>query len=172
MIRFLRSWATASSRVSHRQLPALDVPAERPALVCVDRHRSASARFGRQAALAAGSRIRLLDHLLQLPRFGLRPMAFLERDLPVELGGEQPLVHRLHAELLPGLHQGVDLVGLALADDRRDGRGADQDLRHDDPSAAAHPGDELLGHDALQHEGQLGQDLLLLVGWERRPRCG
>src|SRR5262245_55798285 len=108
----------------------------------------------------------LLDHAVQLDTIGAPIHRVLRRELAVQHGLEQRLVHRLHAELLPGLHQAVDLVHLRLADDRLDRGRAHEHLRTHDPTSAAAPGDELLRHHALEHERELGQDLLLLVGRE------
>src|SRR5262245_60517708 len=108
----------------------------------------------------------LLEHRLQLGpvRAALERIHRGERLVGDRL--EQRLIHGLHAELLPRLHEAVDLVGLALADDRADRRGAHQHLRHHHPALAAAARDELLRHDALQGERKLGVDLLLLVGRE------
>ena len=48
--------------------------------------------------------------------------------LPVRTSDGQVRVHRLHPDRAGGLQRGVDLVGLALADQVADRRGRDQDL--------------------------------------------
>ena len=72
-------------------------------------------------------------------------------------------VHRLHAELAAGLERGVDLVGLALADQVADRRGRHEHLGG---AAALAVGrrQQLLGDDALQRHRQLHAHLLLLGG--------
>ncbi len=75
-------------------------------------------------------------------------------------------VHRLHPDRAGGLHRGVDLVGLALADQVADRRGRDQHLAGDD---AAHPvggRQQLLGDDPLQRDRELCAHLPLLGGRE------
>ena len=82
-------------------------------------------------------------------------------DEPREVG-----VHRLHPDRAGGLQRGVDLVGLALADQVADRRGRDQHLAGDD---AAHPvggRQQLLGDDPLQRDRELGAHLGLLLGRE------
>ena len=51
----------------------------------------------------------------------------------------QRLAHRLHPAFRPGLHGGVDLVGLLLPDQITDGRGHEHDLQreHQPPAVGA-----------------------------------
>ena len=73
------------------------------------------------------------------------------------------LVQRVHAVLRAGLHGGVDLVGLALADEVADRRGRDEHLGGDDPAAAVGGLAQRLADDALQRARELHAHLLLLV---------
>ena len=56
---------------------------------------------------------------------------------------------------------------LPLADDRADGRRAEQHLGHHHAARSLGPRDQLLGDHAFQHERQLSEHLLLLAGRER-----
>ena len=75
----------------------------------------------------------------------------------------QVLVHGVHAVLRAGLHGGVDLVGLALADEVADGRGGHQHLGRDGAPVAVARSCQRLADDALQRAGELDAHLLLLV---------
>ena len=77
------------------------------------------------------------------------------------------LIHRLHAHLfLTGLHRGVDLMDLVLANQVPDARRRHHDLeRHD--AAAADLRKQCLTDDAFEDERQLRADLALLVRRER-----
>ena len=79
---------------------------------------------------------------------------------------QQPLVHRLHAELLPCLHEAIDLVRLGLANHRLDGGRADQHLRHHHSPAPPVAPDQLLRDHALEREGELRQDLAVSIRGE------
>src|SRR6266511_3992765 len=83
---------------------------------------------------------------------------FLATDLALLHQIEQRLIHRLHSELLPGLHRGVDLVDLLLADYVSDGRGGYHDLERHDAPPAVPGGDQLLGEHALER-GEDPRDL-------------
>ena len=62
----------------------------------------------------------------------------------------------------PGLHGGVDLVDLLLADQVPDRGGRDHDLEGHRPPPTVGGRDQLLREHALEHEGQLGPHLGLL----------
>ena len=75
-------------------------------------------------------------------------------------------VHGLHPDRAGGLQGGVDLVGLALADQVSDRGSRDQDLGRDDAAGAVGGGQQLLGDDPLQGDRELGPHLPLLLGRE------
>ena len=91
-------------------------------------------------------------------------------ELAVDLAGADELgqrrVHGLHAVRRAGLEHGVDLVGLALADQVADRRRRDEDLGRDAPAGAVGGRQQHLGHDPLERDRQLGADLALLLGRE------
>src|SRR6185436_10815298 len=70
----------------------------------------------------------LLDHPVQLDTIRAPVHRVLGRQVFVEHGLQQCHVHRLHAVLLPGLHEAVDLMRLGFADDRLDRLRAPEDL--------------------------------------------
>ena len=72
-------------------------------------------------------------------------------------------VHRLHPVAAAGLHGGVDLVDLPLADQVADGRGRDQHLHRGHAALAVGRLEQLLRDDTLKGGGQLHPHLLLLV---------
>ena len=92
-----------------------------------------------------------------------RSYASCWRDLARLHEVRERLVHRLHAEPAAGLHDRVDLVDLALADQVADRGRGDQDLDRDAPAAPVGRLEQLLGHDALERRRELDADLLLLV---------
>src|SRR6185503_11967603 len=99
----------------------------------------------------------LLDHAIQLDTIRAAVQRVLGRQVLVEHGLQQRHVHRLHAELLPGLHEAVDLVRLRFADDRLDRLRAHEHLGAHDPAGPTAARDELLRHHTLEHERQLGE---------------
>ena len=92
--------------------------------------------------------------------------------LPLAHELDQRGVHRLHAVRAAGLERGVDLVGLALADQVADRRGRHEHLDGDAAALAVGGRQELLGDDALEGHRQLHAHLLLLRRAGTRPRCG
>ncbi len=122
---------------------AIAVPSIPPPGCCIAIGPAPSSRFsssGTEARCSASLRV-------------IRP----SRTKPGQVG-----VHRLHPDRAGGLHGGVDLVGLALADQVADRRGRDQHLAGDD---AAHPvggRQQLLGDDPLQGDRELRPHLALL----------
>src|SRR5688572_15579662 len=80
--------------------------------------------------------------------------AVVGRDLLGHVELVQRIVHRLHAELLAGLHRRIDLVDLVVADERADGAGHHEDLggHH---AAAADFRQQGLRDDALETEREL-----------------
>ncbi len=75
-------------------------------------------------------------------------------------------VHRLHARGGAGLQHRVDLVCLALSDQVADRGRRDEHLARHDATGAVGVGQQLLGHDPLQRDGELDAHLTLLVGGE------
>src|SRR5918999_1881144 len=75
-------------------------------------------------------------------------------------------VHRLHAVLAARLERRVDLVRLTLADQVADPGGRHEHLGRDHAPLAVGLGEQLLGHDPLERDGELHSHLLLLVGRE------
>ena len=73
------------------------------------------------------------------------------------------LIEREHPRAATGLHEGRDLVVLALTDQVPDRRRREHDLGDDRAALAVGPRRERLGDDALQRGRELGADLLLLV---------
>jgi hypothetical protein len=78
----------------------------------------------------------------------------------------QVLVERVHPDRGSGLHRGVELRDLTLADHVGHGRRVDQHLGRDRAPALLSEWKERLADDALQRVTQLRADLLLLVGGE------
>src|SRR6187551_1703698 len=78
-----------------------------------------------------------LDQLLEILDVVRLLMCSLMADLSrVDEIGEM-LIHRVHAKVATGLHDRVDLVGLALADQVGDCRCRDEDLRGHCTTASA-----------------------------------
>ncbi len=97
----------------------------------------------------------------------LRSIAVVEGDQMTFIKAEKGLVHRLHSELcLSHLHQGIDLLNLILSNQVSDGRVWDHHLHGQDASLSSGLREQLLGQDPFQNKGELGPDLLLLVGWK------
>ncbi len=88
-------------------------------------------------------------------------LLLLHQALPPKL--EQVVVQQLHAQLLPGLDRRGDAEGLVLADQVGDAGGDHEHLVGRD-AAAADLRQQRLRKDADDRRGQLGADLLLLVG--------
>src|SRR5262245_7032227 len=162
MIRFLRRKSIASSWRANVTSPDCTSPAAvrpfqtkvampDPPLVMVP------------GALDGHPDVHLVHHLFELVGLRAALERHLGRDLLVDDGGQERHVHRLHAPLLAGLHERVDLVCLALADHGlHRGRGH-QHLGHHGAAAAPPARHQLLRDDALEHERELGLDLFLLV---------
>src|SRR3954447_10882265 len=92
--------------------------------------------------------------------------AMLVGDLPRAHQLGQVLVERVHAVLRAGLHRGVDLVRLSLADEVADGGSRRHDLRGHDTALAVGRLAQRLADDPLDRAGQLHPYLLLLLGGE------
>ena len=79
---------------------------------------------------------------------------------------DEVAVEGLHAPLAAGLDVGGDAEGLVVAYEGADGGGGDHDLEGGDAAGAVLAGHEGLGDDGDEGGGELGPDLLLLVGGE------
>src|SRR5690349_15574659 len=76
------------------------------------------------------------DHAQELIRVARHAQTLLVRHLPAHVELVEPVVERLHAVLLPRLHERVDLMDLVVANERADRRRHDEDLRgHRAPAA-------------------------------------
>ena len=95
-----------------------------------------------------------------------RCFGHLQADLAFAHEPGQGRVHRLHPDARAGLQDGVDLVGLALADQVAHGRRGHEHLAGDHAPGPVGGRDQLLGHDPLQRHGQLHPHLVLLRGGE------
>src|SRR6185295_17672986 len=73
------------------------------------------------------------------------------------------LLERLHAARRVRLHDGVDLLDLALPDQVADGIVGEQDLERGDASRAVRRRQQRLRDDALKRRGELRAYLLLLL---------
>src|SRR5262245_46334255 len=100
--------------------------------------------------LAGGRGHRLVHHAEQLVRIRASGQCLRPRDRAAEVQVRERLVHRLHPELLAGLHRRVDLVDLFLADHVADGRCGHQDLHGQRPSAAVTLRDQELIEDGFE----------------------
>ena len=107
-----------------------------------------------------------LDEALELLGPGRAGERSLARDHAAEQEIGERLLHRLHAAARAGLHDRVDLLDLALADQVPDGVVGKEDLERGDPAHAVGRRDERLGDDALERAGELDADLVLLLGRE------
>ena len=106
-----------------------------------------------------------VEHLAQLVRVDRVFQGRLASDLPRPEQTGQRLVEGLHSILSPAhLHDRFQLVHLVLPDQVADGRIGHHDFHGQGPARTIGPGQEGLAGDALQHQGQLGADLGLLVG--------
>lgn len=65
-----------------------------------------------------------------------------------------------------GLDGGVELVAFVFADEVEYGIGAEHDFECGYAARASCAGYQGLGDNALEGGGELGADLLLVVGWE------
>src|SRR3954447_11457442 len=92
--------------------------------------------------------------------------AVLVGDLPRAHQLGQVLVERVHAVLRAGLHRGVDLVRLSLADQVADRRRRRHTLGGHHATLAVRGLAQRLAHHALNGAGQLDPHLLLLLGRE------
>ena len=120
----------------------------------------------RQVLTCRRRRHRAAEQALQL--LGHRGALLGQRagDLARPHQARQVGVHRLHPDRARGLHGGVDLVRLALADQVADRRGRHQHLAGDDAAHAVGGRQQLLGDDPLQGDRELGAHLALLLGRE------
>ena len=76
------------------------------------------------------------------------------------------LLHRLHSAARAGLHVGVDLLDLALADQVPNRVVEEQDLECGDTARAVGGREQRLGDDPLEGVGELHPNLRLLLGRE------
>src|SRR4051812_4266084 len=104
-------------------------------------------------------------HAHELTLVGRGAQTVVGRDLLGHVELVQRVVHRLHAELLAGLHRRVDLVDLVVANQRANGASHDENLggHH---TTAADLRQQRLRDDALETECQLRAYLRLLVARE------
>src|SRR6266852_1344149 len=109
-----------------------------------------------------------------LPTNDTRHFPLVETVLQGVIDGDEALVHETlegilhgqHAGGGPRLENGLDLEGLALANQIANGRGGHQQLHGEHDALAVSPVNELLGEDGVEHVGQLDPGLLLLVRGE------
>ena len=134
----------------HQPLPARAGPSRRRVVAGRRRDRDAAA-------------LEHADELLLAARHG---ESGLRRDdaLADELG--ETVLHRLHAALRRRLHDGVDLLDLALADQVPDGVVREEDLEARDAAEAVGGRQQGLRDDALERVRELHAHLLLLRGRE------
>src|SRR5690348_2063434 len=101
-IRFLRRKSRASSWRSKLTSPAWVSPARvRPF------HRKTGIEASGLGRPAGRAQVDLDEHLFELGGVGGAVHRFVDRDLAVGDRHQEPLVHGLHAVLLPGLHERV-----------------------------------------------------------------
>ncbi len=86
------------------------------------------------------------------------------RDHPAQRQVGERLLHRLHPARGAGLHDGVDLLDLRLADQVPNRVVGDQDLECRRAPGAVGGRDEVLRHDSLERAGELDPNLVLLLG--------
>ena len=76
------------------------------------------------------------------------------------------VIQREHAQPSAGLDVRGDAEGLVVADQRLDRGRGDHHFKRRHPAGTVHAGQQQLGDDRVDRGGQLGPDLLLLVGRE------
>src|SRR5579872_691946 len=123
----------------------------------VYRHAESAGTRGALALILQRFELRLVDALLV--GFLARYEALIEQ----LLNGR---VHGAHAGLGARLHDVLELIELALADEIRGCRRIDEDLERSDPSLLVRPLQQLLRDDPAQRGGEHGAYVRLLVGRE------
>src|SRR5580704_9188402 len=106
----------------------------------------------RFAASARCSSHPAVDHVLKFVRIGRARKRHVQSNGFREISIRQTLIERLHArESGPGLHRGVDLVNLVLADEVADGGSGDKNFHHHRASAPVGARQERLTENPFQH---------------------
>src|SRR6266513_1842646 len=174
-MRFLRRWATTSSRDGRSTSPCCSSPFNVRAVYWKTGMAHSPPRLATRGNLGLTGLLpglrqrfplvqrRLADHPQELVGIGGHPQTLVLPDLAVHVQLVQRVGEGLHPVLLARLHRRLDLVHLVVADERPDRRRAHHDLRRHHAAPSLELLEQGLSDHALQHERELGADLGLLV---------
>src|SRR5947207_6259947 len=174
--RFLRRWARTSSRVANSPLFWTISPLtfravySKTGIVHLPPAPLAARGDLRGTSRGTATRQRLAivqrglpDHPQEVVGIRGHAEAFVFGHLARNVVLVERVVQRLHPVLFPRLHHRRDLLDFVVPDQGADRGRADEDLRRHDTAASFGLLQQGLRDHTLEHEGQLGADLRLLV---------